>query len=90
LAFTNYESDPAAYQRVQEVYDYLYKFSFERLQEFLNDPQMLMFFVRMLEEKCSQNLQTQQPLQALAEQEACLLMVRHSCFNKDLAHAYDG
>lgn len=90
LAFKFYEAELEAHQRIQVVYDYLYKFSFERLQEFLNDPVMLMFFIRMLEEKICSNMQTSQPLQALAEQEASLLMIRHSCFSKYMVHVYDG
>ena len=53
LAFRHYENEPLAKGRVQVVYNYLYKFSFERLQELLSDPVMLMFFVHMLDERCS-------------------------------------
>lgn len=71
------------------VYDYLYKFSFERLQAFLEDPVMILFFYRMLKTKGTANLQTQTPISTLAEQEACLLMLKYSCFDSAIGEIYD-
>ena len=49
----HYEGAAEPLARIEVVYDYLYKFSFERLQEFLNDPIMVLFFFNMIEDKCA-------------------------------------
>jgi len=71
------------------VYDYLYKFSFERLQTFLNDPIMVMLFYHMMEIRAVGKQQDITPLNSLAEHEACLIIIKNSCFGQKLARAYD-
>ena len=82
-------NEPKALVEIDLVYSYLYKFSFERLQDFLNDPYMVLLFYRMLEEKCTQAPVNANKLKMLAEDEAQLLMLQHSCFAKRFPN-YDG
>jgi len=70
------------------VYDYLYKFSFERLQFFLDDAIMVMLFFHMLEVRAASRPRGISALHSLAELEASLIILQRSCFKTKLARAY--
>lgn len=74
-------ANPEYSARVSVVFGYLYKFSFQRLQEFLDDPVMMLFFFRMIEDKCSKTFRSVTPLHSLATSQACMLLLEHSCFD---------
>ena len=74
--------------RINEVYDYLYKFSFERLQDFVQDPIMIMLFYNMMEVEASFPERQSCPLSSLAEHEGSLLIIEHSCFWTKIAPAF--
>lgn len=63
----HFEDEPEVVARVQEVYDYLYKFSFERLQVFVQDPVMVMLFYYMMEVQASFPENQSCPLTSLAD-----------------------
>jgi hypothetical protein len=88
LLLKHFEGQVYPVARVQTVYDYLYKFSFERLQDYLNDPIMVMLFFRMMEVRAASSQHEINPINSLAEHEACLLILQHSCFAAKLAHIY--
>ena len=89
LLSKHFEGQAQQAYRVEVVYNYLYKFSFERLQDFINDPIMVVLFFRMMEVRAMLPLKDLSPINSLAEHEACLLVIKHSCFSNKLAQAYD-
>jgi hypothetical protein len=85
---THFANQDDIITRINEVYDYLYKFSFERLQDFVQDPIMVMLFYNMMEVEASFPERHSCPLNALAEHEGSLLIIEHSCFWQKIAPAY--
>ena len=47
-----------------------------------------MLFFRMMEIRAARDPEYASPLHSLAEHEACLLIIKHSCFSVKLANAY--
>jgi len=54
--------------RIEEVNKYLFRFSFERLQDFVKDPILMMLFYYMMEVEAGFPERHNCPLHSLAEQ----------------------
>lgn len=66
----------------------MFRFSFERLLDFIQDPILVMLFYNMMEVEAGFPERKSCPLNALAEYEASLLIIEQSCFWQKVAHAF--
>jgi hypothetical protein len=71
------------------VHDYLFKFSFESLGEFTKDPIMMMLFYHAMAVKADSPDSTTDRIRSLAEHQASLKIIEHSCFQDRIAFAYE-
>lgn len=84
------KDDTIAKIKVVSIYNYLYKFSLERLQEFLNnEPLMLLFIEYLKNNQFSRVHQSQNMLKHRhAYYEACNIMIVQSAFHQKFASCF--
>lgn len=77
--------------QVVSIYNYLYKFSLERLQHFLNNKSLMLLFVDYLEKNKYQRVHLSPNMVKYrhAYYEACNIMIAQSCHQTYLAQFYD-
>ena len=85
----HFKGDAAALARIKVVHDYLYKFSFEILSNFVKDPVMMMLFYHMMAVKAASPDRINCRLRSLAEHQASLRIIEQSCFSEQIARAYE-
>jgi hypothetical protein len=70
------------------VQNYVFNFSFERLSDLIEDPIMVMLFYHMMGVKADSPDIIKCRLRSLAEHQASLRIIEHSCFGEKIAPAY--
>ena len=77
--------------QVVSIYNYLYKFSLERLQHFLNNESLMLLFVDYLQVNGFQRIHMSPNMVKYrhAYYEACNIMINQSTYKKHLSEYYD-
>lgn len=76
-------------ERIREINDYLFRFSFQILKKFVGDPIMIMLFYHMIMVEAGSPDRSTDTVRSLARHQAALKMIKHSCFKDQVARAYE-
>ena len=85
------KDNTAAKAKVVSIYNYLYKFSLERLQQFLNNESLMLLFIDYLETNRFSRIHSSANMlkHRHAYYEACNIMITQSAHQATLAEVFD-